>query len=243
MTVPNSNCVRIVTPDEHVGTGFQEILVYDMGQEEWPQVPLSEIGCLRLDWPKDLFAFMGRYQLELEQMRKACRDRFGPAASGTCPTCDKFIQVNLGKHAISPRSGTVMALPSGVGKIVESLTIVLGGQIGSGKCHGGSRQKPTEGRGIHDVGSPDSGTIRNVVTSDVGGNVEHWCGSYVVFPVDEVDKLSVMPRAQRAAKYMSAMGLRRPPSGPGVTGPLPKSTCPSCMNCEYCFGRKDPSPQ
>ena len=32
--------------------------------------------CLRLDWPKD----------------------FGPAASGTCPTCDKYIQVNLGKH-------------------------------------------------------------------------------------------------------------------------------------------------
>ena len=98
MTIPNSNCVRIVTPDEHVSTGFHEILVYNMGQEEWPQVPLSEIGCLRLDWPKDLFAFVGRYQLELEQMRKVCRDRFGPAASGTCPTCEKYIQVNLGKH-------------------------------------------------------------------------------------------------------------------------------------------------
>ena len=67
MTVPNSNCVRIVTPDEHVSTGFHEILVYDMGQEEWPQVPLSEIGYLRLDWPKDLFAFVGRYQLKLVQ--------------------------------------------------------------------------------------------------------------------------------------------------------------------------------
>ena len=50
MTIPNSNCVRIVTPDEHVSTRFHEILVYDMGQKEWPQVPLSEIGCLRLDW-------------------------------------------------------------------------------------------------------------------------------------------------------------------------------------------------
>ena len=86
MTIPDSNCVRIVTPDEHVNTGFHEILIYDMGQEEWPQVPLSEIGCLRLDWPKDLFAFVGRYQLELEQMRKVCRDRFGASASGTCPT-------------------------------------------------------------------------------------------------------------------------------------------------------------
>ena len=85
MTIPDSNCVRIVTPDEHVPTGFHEILIYDMGQEEWPQVPLSEIGCLRLDWPKDLFAFVGRYQVELEHMRKECRDRFGGSSSGTCP--------------------------------------------------------------------------------------------------------------------------------------------------------------
>ena len=47
---------------------------------------------------------------------------------------------------------------------------------------------------------------------------------HVVFPVEEVDKLSVMPRAQRAAKYMTAMGLWRPPSGPGASGPLPTST-------------------
>ena len=31
-------------------------------------------------------------------MRKVCRDRFGAAASGTCPTCEKYTQVNLGKH-------------------------------------------------------------------------------------------------------------------------------------------------
>ena len=98
MIIPNSKCVRIVTPDEHVSTGFHEIFVHDMGQEEWPQVTLSDIGCLRLDWPKDLFAFVERYQLELEQMRKACRDSFGPAASGTCPMCAKYIKVNLGKH-------------------------------------------------------------------------------------------------------------------------------------------------
>ena len=60
ITIPDSNCVRVVTPDEHVPTGLHEILIHDMGQQEWPQVPLSEIGCLRLDWPKDLFAFVGR---------------------------------------------------------------------------------------------------------------------------------------------------------------------------------------
>ena len=57
-----------------------------MTHENWPLVALSDIGCLRLDWPKDLFTFVGRYQCELEQMRK------------TCPTCEKYIQVNLGKH-------------------------------------------------------------------------------------------------------------------------------------------------
>ena len=81
MTVPNSRCVRVVTPDEHVSTGFHEILIHDMAHEDWPLVTLSDIGCLRLDWPKE------------EQMRKTCRERFGPTASGTCP-----IQVNLGKH-------------------------------------------------------------------------------------------------------------------------------------------------
>ena len=98
MTIPDSNCIRIVTPDEHLPTGFHEILIHDMGQEDWPKVPMSEIGCLRLDWPKDLFYFVGRYQLELEHMRKECRDRFGGITSGMCPTCEKFIQVNLGKH-------------------------------------------------------------------------------------------------------------------------------------------------
>ena len=31
-------------------------------------------------------------------MRKECRDRFVGITSGTCPTCEKFIQVNLGRH-------------------------------------------------------------------------------------------------------------------------------------------------
>ena len=66
---------------------------------------------------------------------------------------------------------------------------------------------------------------------------------HVVFPVEEVDKLSAMPRAQRAAKYMTAMGLWHPPSGSGASGPSPTSTCTSCMNCEYCFGRNEPSAQ
>ena len=43
---------------------------------------------------------------------------------------------------------------------------------------------------------------------------------HVVFPVEEVEKLSMILRAPRAAKYMTAMGLWRPPSGLGAPGPL-----------------------
>ena len=98
MSIPDSNCVRVITPDEHVPTGFHEILIEDMGLREWPKVTLSEIGCLRLDWPQEFFTFVGRYQLELEQMRKECRDRFEGISAGACPTCEKFIQNNLGRH-------------------------------------------------------------------------------------------------------------------------------------------------
>ena len=66
MSIPDSNSVRVITPDEHVPTGFHEILIEDMGLKEWPKVALSEIGCLRLDWPQEFFTFVGRYQLELE---------------------------------------------------------------------------------------------------------------------------------------------------------------------------------
>ena len=51
----------------------------------------------------------------------------------------------------------------------------------------------------------------------------------------EVDYLSPAPQAARAASYMSAMGLWRPQTGPGDTGPVSASSCHSCMNCKYCF--------
>ena len=56
-----------------------------------------------------------------------------------------------------------------------------------------------------------------------------------VFPGDEIDALSPAPRAHRAAPYLSAMGLWRPQKSPNVSGPVPASSCKSCMNCKYCF--------
>ena len=57
----------------------------------------------------------------------------------------------------------------------------------------------------------------------------------VVFPTDEIADLSTTPRAPWAAKYMATMGLWRPQTGPGDPGPVPTSSCNSCMKCQYCF--------
>ena len=63
---------------------------------------------------------------------------------------------------------------SGVGEIIEQFTIVLGEPLGSGVCYSGGRQ-PAERCRSHDVESLNSGTVRDVVASDVVGNYEYWC--------------------------------------------------------------------
>ena len=47
MSVLDSRCVRVVTPDDHVNIGFHEVLIHDLEDEDF--VALSELGCLRLD--------------------------------------------------------------------------------------------------------------------------------------------------------------------------------------------------
>ena len=98
MSVPDSRCVRVVIPDDHVSFGFHEILIHNLEDEEFPFVALSELSCLRLDWPRTLLTFMSQYQLDLDQMRTECRERLGSTQSGTCVICGKHIQRNLGRH-------------------------------------------------------------------------------------------------------------------------------------------------
>ena len=65
MSVRDSQCIRVVTPDDHVACGFHEILFHDMGEEELPFVATNELDYLRRIWPRALFAFMTRYQQDL----------------------------------------------------------------------------------------------------------------------------------------------------------------------------------
>ena len=55
------------------------------------------------------------------------------------------------------------------------------------------------------------------------------------FPTRVVDFVKPGRRVRRAAHYMAAMGLWRPTSAPVFPGPVPASSCNSCMACEDCF--------
>ena len=71
MSVPDSQCILVVTPDDHVNIGFHEVLLHDMEDDDLPFVALSELNCLRLEWPKTLFVFMSRYQCDVPPLVKA----------------------------------------------------------------------------------------------------------------------------------------------------------------------------
>ena len=55
------------------------------------------------------------------------------------------------------------------------------------------------------------------------------------FPTEAVQFVAPSHRVRRAAHYMAAIGLWRPPCTQGIPGPLPSSSCNSCMMCSDCF--------
>ena len=104
MSIPDNryNIIRVVIPDDNVGTdGFHEVLIHDMADADAPYVPVSDLGCLRLDWLKALFSYMGRYQVDLEHLRHECRERFSNVQPGLCTQCGKYICGDLGRHVAS----------------------------------------------------------------------------------------------------------------------------------------------
>ena len=54
-------------------------------------------------------------------------------------------------------------------------------------------------------------------------------------PTDAMQNVVPSYRVRRAAHYMVAMGLWRPPITQDIRGPLPSATCNACMSCKDCF--------
>ena len=96
MSVRDSQCIRAVTPDDHMECGFHEILLHDMGEEELAFVATSELNYLRCIWPRALFTFMTRHQQDLERKQKECKEGLGVHNQETVHIV--HIQMDLGKH-------------------------------------------------------------------------------------------------------------------------------------------------
>ena len=99
--------------------------------------------------------------------------------------------------------------------------------------NGGCRNFAT-GRRCYVVESTDTIPVCYGIEQDVIFNYGLGPQTIVVSGA-EVDALAPALRSHRAAPYMSAMGLWRPQRSPTVPGPVPASSCNSCMNCKYCF--------
>ena len=98
MSVPDSRCIRVVTPDDHVNIGFHEILLHDMGEEEqitsWLGVQrtfrLYAIGELYVLWKIYPAGFgckhIAFYHMELAQLWR-CLAMWCTVWKGTAQEC------------------------------------------------------------------------------------------------------------------------------------------------------------
>ena len=68
ISVWDSQCIRVVTPDDHVACGVHEILLHDMREEELPFVATSELDYLSHIWPQSI------YQEDLERSGRNARN-------------------------------------------------------------------------------------------------------------------------------------------------------------------------
>ena len=69
----------------------------------------------------------------------------------------------------------------------------------------------------------------------VSANVMGAVRGHQPFPTHAMKHALPSCRVRRAAHYMTAMGLWRPPVAPEIRGPLPVATCTTCMSRGDCF--------
>ena len=99
MSGKDSQCVRVLIPDEIVGyQGFHDVLLNDMADADVPYVAVSDLSALRYEWPVLVVSGITRHQLELEQMCHDCKKRYRGTQTGLCTFCEKVIKPDMTRH-------------------------------------------------------------------------------------------------------------------------------------------------
>ena len=71
--------------------------------------------------------------------------------------------------------------------------------------------------------------------NQMSSEVLHLAFGLEVFPVHAVNSRGPVPRVHHAATQMAAMGLWRPPIGPGCLWPITVSSSSDCSGCKDCY--------
>ena len=91
--------VRVLVPDEKAkDRGFHDVTLIDMANADGPYVPVSNLSLLHRQWPVSVVNGMAQKQLELEQLRHACKKRYCGAHTGCCSFCRKVIKRDMARH-------------------------------------------------------------------------------------------------------------------------------------------------
>ena len=85
MSGRDSRSVWVLVPDENVrDRSVHDVTLLDMVDAEWPDIAVSDLSILRLQWPVSVVSGMARQQLELEKLRHACKTQHRGAQTGFC---------------------------------------------------------------------------------------------------------------------------------------------------------------
>ena len=117
--------------------------------------------------------------------------------------------------------------------------------------NGGPDLSPAYGIQLHDprlleyVGAPESARLLSrspellqqfvTLLNRTSSEVMRVAFGREPFPAEAMQQVVPSYHVRRAAHYMAAMGLWRPPSTQGIREPLPSATCNACMSCSDCF--------
>ena len=87
----DSQCVRVLIPDDNVGyRGFHDVMLVDRTEEDAPYVAVSDLSALRQQWPDLVISGMTNRQLELEELRRMCKKKYCGARWGYVHSVEKL---------------------------------------------------------------------------------------------------------------------------------------------------------
>ena len=98
----DSRSVRALVPDPRMNDrGFHEVTLVNMGDTAAPDVSVTDLSLLRLQWPVSIVNSLSWLQQELEQLRKESKQCYRDTRAAGCSFCGKWIKLDMNRHVVN----------------------------------------------------------------------------------------------------------------------------------------------